>query len=162
MLPCPSSTEVAFYHLSGQAGADEAAFERQRTAQAAAHERERIAQAAAQESYRIEQAAWQEFLGSERTKFSQQIRVVKNSYGGDFLCLNFGPYSFSGLEENAASYEVRDNFADEFVQWLNSYGLLDRRDWKYDDIKGYAKTEYAGCRSAHDLWRANRYQRRFE
>jgi hypothetical protein len=140
--------EVAIYHLSGQAAADEAAFEAAR-----------VERAAAQEHYRIEQAAWQEFLGSERTKFPQQIRVVKNSYGGDFLCLD---RSTLGMAEDAASYEVRDNIADEFVRWLNSDGLLDRRDWKYDDIKGYADQPYSPCWSANSLWRANRYQKRIE
>ena len=141
--------EVAFYHLSGQAAADEAA----RAQRAADQQRQRIAQAAVQETFRIERAAWQEFLGSERTKFPQQVRAVKNSYGGDYLCLDLrGPNFSSAMAEDAARYEVRDNFADEFVQWLNGDGLLNRRDWKYDDIKGYADPAYYGCWSAQNLW----------
>jgi hypothetical protein len=148
--------EVAIYHLLGQAGADEAALEAARANNQAAQERERIAQAATQELVRIEGTARQDFLIPERTKFSQQVRVVRNSFGGDYLCMGFS------AAEDAASYEVRDNIADDFVQWLNSNGLLDRRDWKYDDLKGFSSGPYAGCWSADNLWRANRYQKRIE
>ena len=148
--------EFAIYHLSGQAGTNEAALEASRAELAAAQERSRVAQAAAQELERAEQAAWQEFLDSERTKFSQQIRVVKNSYGGDFLCMGLS------RAEDAPSYVVRDTIADDFVQWLNNNGLLEKRDWNYDDLKGFSSAIYAACWSAPGLWRANRYKKRIE
>lgn len=147
---------LAIYHLSGQAGAD---AEAARAALAAEEEREGVARAKLERervARAAEEAAWHEFLIAERLRFPQKIAVVENSYGGDFLCMRLSE------TEEVSSYEVRDNIADDFLQWLNSDGLLNRRDWKYDDIKGYADQSYIGCSSANRLWRANRYQKRIE
>jgi hypothetical protein len=64
--------------------------------------------------------------------------------------------------EEVSSYKVRDDIADDFLQWLNNSGLLDKRDWKYDDLKGFDSEVHVACRSATNLWRANRYQKRIE
>jgi len=103
-----------------------------------------------------------------RSRFRKDEVFATNQGSKKFVwrrlfCLDLsGPNFSSGVAEDAASYKVRDNFADKFVQWLKSDGLLDRRDWKYDDIKGYADMSIPGCWFAHHLWRANRYQRRIE
>jgi hypothetical protein len=102
----------------------------------------------------VEAAAWQDFLTAARTKFPQ-IAVVKNSHGGDYVCLRIET-------GEVANYQVRDSISDDFVQWLNGNRLLDRRDWKYDDLKDFYDLSYVGCQQAKNIWRANRYQNRLD
>jgi len=144
----PAAISLAIYHWSGQADADKAKSRRE-AAQRAEEEQARI------ERLRAEAAVWQAFLTAARTKFSQ-IEVVKNSYGGDYLCLRLS------AAELSTAYQVRDNISDDFVQWLNRNRLLDGRDWKYDDLQDFAYQPYAGCWSAKNIWRANRYQNRID
>ena len=100
-----------------------------------------------------------------------QIALVKNSYGGDYMCLR------TSAAEEVSAYQVRDSISDAFVQWLNTnfekplnlppgfepvhpqstnQPLLKRRDWAYEDLRYFTTQPYLGCWSAKDLWRANR------
>jgi outer membrane murein-binding lipoprotein Lpp len=163
---------LAIYNLSGKADADLARYRDQ-----AAQEE---AQRAKKEEYeRAEQMTWQKFLTSVREKFPQ-IALVKNSYGGDYMCLRIS------RTEEVSAYQVRDSISDDFVQWLNANfekpvadpwaAFLDtpippgfvpvqpqstnqplkRRDWAYEDLKDFPAQPYVLCASAKDLWRANR------
>jgi hypothetical protein len=157
---------LAIYQLSGQAEADEAEYRRE------------VAQRAQKwKDMDAEQADWQMFLASARRKFSQ-IALVKNSYGGDYLCLQVSH------AEEVSAYQVRDSIADDFVQWLNgqsklydewapyevhqsktvgpSPGSPFNRHWTYKDLATFADQPYVACSSAKDLWRANRYQERID
>jgi hypothetical protein len=147
----PDTIRTAIYHLSGQADADQAK-DRQEWARLEREEQARI------ERLRIEAVAWQNFLSAARIKFSQ-IRVVKNSSGGDYVCLNI-----KWADGEVSTYEMRDNISDDFVRWLNDNQISDRRDWKYDDLQdfNYLTEPHFGCLSAVSMWRANRYQKRID
>ena len=147
----PDAIRTAIYHLSGQADADQAK-DRREFARLEKEEQARL------ERLRIEELAWQDFLAAARTKLPQ-IRVVKNSYGGDYVCLNI-----KWSEGEVSTYELRDNISDDFVRWLNDNRILDRRDWKYDDLQefNHLTEPHLGCLSAVSMWRANRYQKRID
>ena len=128
----------AFYKLSGEAEAD-----RKRAQQRDEEQRARFVRE------RAESEAWQEFLIEARAKFPQ-MQVVKNSYGGDFVCLKIG---WMGGERD---YALQDRIADEFLSWLNG-----RNDWRYDELTEFTQP-YSGCLGGKEVWRANRYQRRID
>ena len=136
------------YHLSGQADTDQRAY----AAWGEKQERERNAQI---ELVKTMRAAWQAYMTAARTKFTQ-IKVVKNSYGGDYVCLRLS------RQEETSAYQVRDSISDDFVGWLNGNRLLGRVDWRYDELEAFDAQQYVNCLSPKDIWRANRYQQRID
>jgi hypothetical protein len=58
--------------------------------------------------------------------------------------------------------KCEDTVSDDFVSWLNSNKLLERVDWKYEEMKSLDAEYHFGCLSPKDIWRANRYQQRID
>jgi hypothetical protein len=150
---------LAIYHLSGRADADQTA-----AMHVQAEERAEAAQRALQEQNRLaifnaEMAAWIEFLDVARKEFSQ-IKVVKNTSGGDYLCID--RFSLFGFQEDVSKYPIRDSIADAFVKWLNDKKLLNHENWDYAILQNYAYSYYTGCLSPKEIWRANRYEKRID
>jgi hypothetical protein len=100
----PDAFRSVIYHLSGQAEAEQREFmawrEREEQTRAAQYEKQEKERAAQLERVKVLRAAWQAYLTAARTRFTQ-IKVVKNSSGGDYVCLQLS------RKEEAAAYEVR-------------------------------------------------------
>jgi hypothetical protein len=187
-------TRYGYYHLSGQAAADarerQQYYENEMAGQAKAEREQQAAaeQRQADENERLKlveavNTAWQNFLIANRSKF-KQIEIVRDTAHGDYACLEiiYGPMANLLIEEwkpevkkardqMAAqwTYEVRDQLADAFVQWLNANRVWGVVEWRYDTLKDITKYRYGGslplfqeCLFPADVWRANRYQRKID
>jgi hypothetical protein len=135
---------------------------------AALHAKQEQARMIRIERSRVVTAAWQEFLTANRAKF-KEIELVKDSRYGDYNCLRMrntlwdfaSPYKrdteIARQKAEVATYQARDSISDDFVRWLNSNRLLDRADWKYEDLQNMDTDFSVGCLSPEQAWRVNRY-----